>query len=490
MKRIILLVSIVCLFSVAAFAEKYDVINQQDISIKAGPTEPSESLSMVWLESYLYPKNVKDDRVIALGVKLPSKVSVVSASFDFMGHPVFLSSLDGKNWTAVFQVPENTPQGLHIVRYDIKNAQGSIQRTLDFFVNDTKVKNKNKDKIAAGEATELQGIPLTVTATYTAYVDGLSRILYAGQKVTGISKVPFYKIILSDGAEGWVPATMVKEPVEEFYQLGYQSYKTGNYKAAAQYYKKTVAIDPGFVKGRMWLAKSYYKMGSLDAAHDAVLAALSIDDNDMPSRLFAQTLARDYYKIANAKFSQGRYNEAIAAYQRVLNLKPQSYASWIELGKSYEKLGFYQEARSAWKEALKANPEDASVYALLKIEYNPKAASAVAAAKTINLAMSPVSQGLPPALADDSLAVVKAKKTKKGSSIETALKSVIALTKSLGTPVAEKGWEVKKQGKSFLVAYLVEQGAGVMEAFEWMVDVDTKSVSAHNENARVLMSRW
>ena len=56
--------------------------------------------------------------------------------------------------------------------------------------------------------------------------------------------------------------------------------------------------------------------------------------------------------------------------------------------------------------------------------------------------------------------------------------------------MAEKGWQTVKQGDKYLVRYLCEQGVGVVEAFEWLVDIDTKKLSASNDNARLLMNRW
>jgi len=56
--------------------------------------------------------------------------------------------------------------------------------------------------------------------------------------------------------------------------------------------------------------------------------------------------------------------------------------------------------------------------------------------------------------------------------------------------VVEKGWKTQKNGDKYLVRYLCEQGVGVVEAFEWLVDIDTKHLSANNDNAKILMERW
>jgi hypothetical protein len=81
-------------------------------------------------------------------------------------------------------------------------------------------------------------------------------------------------------------------------------------------------------------------------------------------------------------------------------------------------------------------------------------------------------------------------KTSKGTRLESAIKSVVALTKSLGTPVVVKGWQIRKKGEKSIVKYVCEQSGGALETFDWLVDVDTRQVLPGNDNARLLMSRW
>ena len=329
---------------------------------------------------------------------------------------------------------------------------------------------------------EQQGIPLTVTSTTSVFVDGTSRLLYPGQKVSGFSKAPWYKIILEGSKESWLPVSKVEEPVSEFLWLGYQAYMAGSYEAAVAYYKKINAIDPSFADGYLWLAESYLSLGDLENSYSSIMEAMKINERNESYKLFAQVLADKYLDTARNEFNFENYAAAVAAYQKVLDLKPDSYASWIELGKSYEKLGLYDEAYSAWGGALNASPEAQEVYTLLR-NTRRFAGKIVANLKLNN------EKTIPP-LADDSLVVIKKGITDKGTKIETALKSLLTLTKSLGVPIVDKGWDVKKKGRSFFVSYTVEKGNGTLEAFEWLVDSNTKQVSAHNENARLLMNRW
>ncbi|MDD5383005.1 MAG: tetratricopeptide repeat protein [Candidatus Margulisbacteria bacterium] len=494
MKKITILVFLLILVSAAmAMADDRSIIDREDLSLKAGPTEPGEGVSLVWLECYVYPKTVKSERVISLGVRTTARVSAVSASFDSGPANIVLTSNDGLAWSGALKLPDNISSGIHIARYLIKGEnKATIRRTIDFFVAEAAPESLSGPRISKGEAIYSQSWPLTIATTCSALVGASSRILYAGEKVIGVSQVPWYKVILEDGEEGWVPSAAVKEPVDEYYLLGYEAYNNKKYSEAIDYYKNTIAIRPDYVKGHLWLAKSYFQQGELESAYRKIKEAIRLDERDIDCKVFANTLARRYFAIARDKLNARRYNEAIAAYQNVLDLKPSSTASWIEMAQSYEKLGMPQEARSACREALRLEPENREVLAFLKIEPGTAVlakADEQAIKEPVKIAARP-SAGIPPALADDSLNAVKEAKTGKGTRIEAAIKSVIALTKSLGTPVIEKGWQARKQGDKFLVRYLCDQGSGALEAFEWLVDIDTKQVSASNANSKLLMDRW
>jgi tetratricopeptide (TPR) repeat protein len=500
-------------------------IARDEISLKAGPTAPGEKIPMVWLEALVYPKTLKKDRVISLGVRLTTPVEKVVTSFDFGNDKVALTSDDGLYWSGAYELPAGISAGLHVARYNIANKKGSIQRTVEFFVE----KPSYRADAREGEIYRAQGWPLTVASTCSALVDGSSRVLYKGQKVIGLSKVSWYKVIFEDGEIGYVSALKVEEPLQQYFQLGWEAYHDKKYSNAISYFRDTVAIDPKFEKGYFWLAKANYKLGKLDDSFRAINKAMEINERGIDNKVLADKLAKRYYAIASSKFRSRRYHEAISAYQKVVELKPSSVASWLEMGKSYERLGLREDARGSWREALRYDENNGTVLALLNIHRGrptmmakrqqakpvvkasiPKPARIAAVTKPIVIkkptkvtriaqitkpvkvtkVVSKPSKDVPALVADDSLAIVKSGKTNKGTRIDSALRSVVSLTKSLGTPVVEKGWEIKNRGEKFLVRYLCEQGVGAMEAFEWMVDVDSKRVSAHNDNARLLMNRW
>jgi tetratricopeptide (TPR) repeat protein len=174
--------------------------------------------------------------------------------------------------------------------------------------------------------------------------------------------------------------------------------------------------------------------------------------------------------LGHNSFIQHRYHKAVANFRKAIDLKGSLALAWTEMGECLHRLGLESEARDAWREALRVEPQKAQSVAIAKAPEKP----------------APVAQ----LIAKDSLQLVKEDKTTKGTKIASAIKSVVALTRSLGTPVVEKGWKIRKMGEKTLVSYLCEQGGGALESFDWLVDVDTRQVLPHNDNARLLMSRW
>ncbi|MFA6431494.1 MAG: tetratricopeptide repeat protein [Candidatus Margulisiibacteriota bacterium] len=470
----LLLFFVICMvsFSLNAYAN----FDRENISIKAGPTEPGEGLSIVWVESIIYPKLVDKEEYISLSVRTAASVKGIRATTDFSRRTVDLTSNDGRSWTGVYKVPSKIAEGVHIVRYHVQGNKGSIQRTVDFFVDHTP-KSEEKNIADASNVVKSNGWPLTVNATCTALTGNSTRIVKAGQIIIGVAKVSGYKVMFEDGKEGWIASENIKEPTEDYYMFGYDAYKDKNYQLAAKYYQEATEFNPKFVKAYLWLAKSYIAMDKNELAADAIANALAQDDRDISIRVVADQVATKLFSKAHQSYLARKNKDAIASYKKGLMLKPESVTAWIELGESYRHIGLESEARTAFRSALKYDTNNTRIFSLLGIE-NRVASRA------------PSHYRVADAIGNDSLKLVKAGKTKKGTKIESALNSVVALTKSLGTPVDVKGWNIRKQGQKFLVSYRCDQGGGANESFDWLVDVDTKYVSPSNDNARLLMTRW
>jgi tetratricopeptide (TPR) repeat protein len=478
-----LLLSVVLLAGMVAWAE--GEMDRSNVSIKAGPTEAGEGISIVWVEASVYPKTVKGDKTLSLGVRLASTVKSVTASFDFSSDKVSLGSSNRMSWSNVYNLPKDLSAGVHMVRYQISSERGNVQRTVEFFVEgDAQLAKK---EVAPLSKETVANWPLTVTSSCSVLTNKGVRYLAAGQKLTGLSKLAGYQVLFNDGQEGWMPSTRVSDPTADYLKAGYTAYAARDYAGAIKAYSAVLTIDPDSARAYFWIGKAHAALGETDAAVDALIKASRLDDRDMEIRVMSASLAQQYFKVAHVLFKEKAYDQAIKNFRRVVELKPGSVLSWIEMGQGLKELGFENEARDAWKEALKYDPENRELHALLKTNY---VASSPDAGSGDNLVGVQASSSIPTSMAGDSLSLVKEEKTKKGMRVETAIRSVITMTKSLGTPIVEKGWQIKKQGEKILVSYLCEQNGGILESFDWLVDVDTRSILPQNENARLLMSRW
>ena len=192
---------------------------------------------------------------------------------------------------------------------------------------------------------------------------------------------------------------------------------------------------------------------------------------------------------------EGKHSPAIDRYQKVVKLKPSSVSSWIELGKCYRELGFKDKARESWSAALASEPDNRELLALLEISIQPVAVAAVEAKPQPESVAAAVPEikaepEIKTFSTEDSLAMVRTSKTRKGTMVENAVKSVLTLTKSLGTPIKEIGWNVKKVGEKYMVSFSCRQAAGSVDTFEWTVDAGSRKVISNNSNAQTLMDRW
>ena len=77
-----------------------------------------------------------------------------------------------------------------------------------------------------------------------------------------------------------------------------------------------------------------------------------------------------WYALGIAYRKLGRYQEAVDAYKEALRLKPDDAEAWNSLGNAYSDQGRYQEAVDAYKEALRLKPDLPGVWYNLGLAYS------------------------------------------------------------------------------------------------------------------------
>ncbi|MFA4904997.1 MAG: tetratricopeptide repeat protein [Candidatus Margulisiibacteriota bacterium] len=399
--KILFSVFAAALICTPVFALNFDEMDSQTISLKAGPSDMTEELSIAWVEAALYPKNVTRGQEVFIELKVTSRVKAVVAYLDSDHNPLPLFSDNSKDWSRVMKIPENLKGGTHLIKMVISDGSGrAIQRSLDFVMNNP------------AEQAALEGVPLTVINTSIVTEKGETvRTLLPGVKVSAVTKAAFYRVRLSDGKEGWVEAQNLSDPTEELYLSGLKAFKEKDYGRAASVLGKTVEYRPDHIKARLLLVQTYLKL------------------NERTSAL-----------------------GELKAIREIAPLDPEV---------------------AALSGSLIAKKTELAAVVLAKRPAPPPLASAI--------------------VVSDSVGLVKGGKTSKGTSISSALASVLSLTKSLGTKIFEDGWQVKSAGDGLRVVFNCRQERGgkvEAENFEWKLDPDTRRVTPLNDNARLLMSRW
>ncbi len=134
----------------------------------------------------------------------------------------------------------------------------------------------------------------------------------------------------------------------------------GDYDKAIAEGKRAVELDPNSADAHVWLGIALY---TADRAQEAIpLLEKAIRLNPFAHTWYFQQLGQAYSL-------SGRYDEAIAAYQKALQLSPNNLIAHLALTTTYSLLGRDKEASSHVKEILKISPDFSLNHYAEKITY-------------------------------------------------------------------------------------------------------------------------
>src|SRR5207244_1103760 len=123
----------------------------------------------------------------------------------------------------------------------------------------------------------------------------------------------------------------------------------GDPDGAAAEARRSIDLDPDLADGHAFLAETYIDRYLLADAQRESDRALSLDANAVePLRVHAYLLE-----------TQGRYQQAIGAYQDAIQAAPKNAHLYFSLGNVYRALGRIDDATMAFHQALNLAPSDA-----------------------------------------------------------------------------------------------------------------------------------
>ncbi len=139
-----------------------------------------------------------------------------------------------------------------------------------------------------------------------------------------------------------------KNDWEVYMALGLNAYKTGAYKEAASNWEEALRLEPDNVPALRNLGAVYHLLGRDDDAASALQHALEIHPT-----------ADAYNNLGYIRFYQGRYQDAVPAFEKTVALGASSFDNWASLADAYRWTpGNADKAKQAYDTAIRLVREE------------------------------------------------------------------------------------------------------------------------------------
>jgi tetratricopeptide (TPR) repeat protein len=168
----------------------------------------------------------------------------------------------------------------------------------------------------------------------------LSRIQLArGDKVAALASV--HRAVEADptNAEAWR-------------DLGNMRFAAKDYRESASAFQKIVELGKAIAGDEVHLGESLMRLGQVDAATEALLAAEKLEPEN----------ARALLGLAMLWGQRGDNKQALEYAERAVNKEPGNGAAWSSKGYALVRLGRYPEAVAAMQTAVKLAPDSSNVW--------------------------------------------------------------------------------------------------------------------------------
>lgn len=167
-----------------------------------------------------------------------------------------------------------------------------------------------------------------------------------------------------DAALGDIQKGLVIDPnnVELLQGLGDISYAKNNFQEAADAYQKVALKNPNTAGDLyVYIARSKASLGDTTGQIAAAEEAIKRGTQYLGE---AQVIVADGYR------KEKKTDQAIAAYQKVIATKPDTYSAYESLAELYREQNKYNEAIDTYRKALRVFPNDGQIYTNLSWLYS------------------------------------------------------------------------------------------------------------------------
>ena len=183
-----------------------------------------------------------------------------------------------------------------------------------------------------------------------------------------------------------------KSSQETHYELGVAYRDAKMLTEAIAEFKKAIDLDPDFTVAHTSLGAVYLEIGQLDDAENAANTALKVDANSQSARQLLEdikqarptpaqstptkSVSTALVDVSDVKqdlerglvfLSNKQYNQAAAAFKKVIKVDPSLVEAHYGLAQSYLEIGAFDDAKAATDEVLKRNPNHRQAREFLQI---------------------------------------------------------------------------------------------------------------------------
>ena len=177
---------------------------------------------------------------------------------------------------------------------------------------------------------------------------------------------------------------VVKPRQETHYELGIAYKDSKMHTEAIAEFQKAINLDQDFIAAYISLGEVYLEMKQLDDAENAANTALKIEANSQSARQLLGDIrqarlpqptqptdtpsnvtdVKKHYERGEAFLNNKQYNEAAAAFKRVIKADPDFADAHYGLGVAYLEMGALEDAKTAAEEASKLKVDRQLVHEL------------------------------------------------------------------------------------------------------------------------------
>ncbi|MBV8708114.1 MAG: tetratricopeptide repeat protein, partial [Acidobacteriaceae bacterium] len=140
-------------------------------------------------------------------------------------------------------------------------------------------------------------------------------------------------------------------------ELGRLYYLQGSYEEAAKHFRNALALAPNEWNIHYGLGASLMNLGLFDVA-----------ENEIRTSIRLRKTATALHTLGMVLMYQSRDQDAIPIFLQALNLGPELYLRWMNLGTAYRRVGLASESKRAYRRALNLaeasitkNPSDGTI---------------------------------------------------------------------------------------------------------------------------------